>query len=183
MLIGHLVPMNNGEQGEGFREWQQLIIEPVGMGRISATMVENRNKSKENEPDFILWENISKRGDKEKFGGKTFKPRQIGGIWRRTSRDRNTNFLAASIDTPLVYGGKFNFSLFATKVPEGQNPEDYFWTYDAIWSPYKKENNNSSNNSSNDYAAPETYTHGPNGEIPVHFQENGTTPFDDWEHR
>ena len=179
MNIGHLVPMTNGEAGENFREWQQLIIEPVGMGRISATMVENKNKRKENEPDFILWENVTKRGDKEKFNGKTFKPRQIGGVWKKVASGSGISFLAASIDTPLLYGGKLSFSLFETKVPEGQNPEDYFWSYDAVWTPFKKENNNNNRYSqTNDYAEPTTYTPNPNGgTIPVYNEA------DDWEHR
>lgn len=180
MNIGHLVPMTNGEQGENFREWQQLIIEPVGMGRISATMVENKNKRKDTEPDYILWENITKRGDKEKFNGKTFKPRQIGGVWKKIAGTSGISFLAASIDTPLLYGGKLSFSLFETKVPEGQNPEDYFWTYDAVWQPYKKDNANNNNrySASNDYAEPTTYTSNPNGgTIPVYNEA------DDWEHR
>ena len=170
MNIGHIVPMTNGESGENFREWVQLIIEPVGMGRISATMVENKNKRKDTEPDFILWENVTKRGDKEKFGGKTFKPRQIGGVWRKVASGSGMNFLAASIDTPLLYGGKLSFSLFETKVPEGQNPEDYFWSYDAVWQPFKKENNNNNRYSqTSDYAEPTTYTLNPNGgTIPVY---------------
>lgn len=170
MNIGHIVLMNNGATGAEYKEWNQLIIEPVGMGRISATMVENKNKRKENEPDFILWENVTKRGDKEKFGGKTFKPRQIGGVWRKVASGSGMNFLAASIDTPLLYGGKLSFSLFETKVPEGQNPEDYFWSYDAVWQPFKKENNSNSRYSqTNDYAEPTTYTPNPNGgTIPVY---------------
>ena len=62
------------------------------------------------------------------------------------------------------------FSLFETKVPEGQNPEDYFWTYDAVWTAFKKENNNNNRYSqTSDYAEPTTYTLNPNGgTIPVY---------------
>lgn len=92
MNIGHIIPMTNGESGENFKEWQQLIIEPVGMGRISATMVENRNKKKDTEPDYILWENVTKRGDKEKFNGKTFKPRQIGEYGKKLQEHQGLAF-------------------------------------------------------------------------------------------
>ena len=169
MTIGHIVGMTNKKEGEEFREWQQLIIEIPFMGRISATLVENRNKKNPNEPDFTLFENITKRGDKEKFNGKTFKPRSIGGIWRKISKDGRTNFLAGSIDTPIVYGGKFNFSAFETRIPENANVEDYFWSYDVAWNPYKKEQNSNNNYSHNDYAEPTGYTSGPQGkEIPVY---------------
>ena len=176
MTIGHIVQMTNKEEGENFKEWQQLIIEPPFMGRISATLFENKHKKNVNEPDFILYENITKRGDKEKFNNKTFKPRSIGGIWRRTSKDGKTNFLAGSIDTPMVYGGKFNFSLFETKVPDNGKAEDYFWTYDAVWNPFKPNNNNNSNSySHSDYAEPSSYTPGPSGkEIPVYVENDRT---------
>lgn len=176
MTIGHIVQMTNKEEGENFKEWQQLIIEPPFMGRISATLFENKHKKNVNEPDFILYENITKRGDKEKFNNKTFKPRSIGGIWRRTSKDGKTNFLAGSIDTPMVYGGKFNFSLFETKVPDNGKAEDYFWTYDAVWNPFKPNNNNNSNSySHSDYAEPSSYTPGPSGkEIPVYIENDST---------
>lgn len=176
MTIGHIVQMTNKEEGENFKEWQQLIIEPPFMGRISATLFENKHKKNVNEPDFILYENITKRGDKEKFNNKTFKPRSIGGIWRRTSKDGKTNFLAGSIDTPMVYGGKFNFSLFETKVPDNGKAEDYFWTYDAVWNPFKPNNNNNSNSySHSDYAEPSSYTPGPSGkEIPVYVENDST---------
>lgn len=176
MTIGHIVQMTNKEEGENFKEWQQLIIEPPFMGRISATLFENKHKKNVNEPDFILYENITKRGDKEKFNNKTFKPRSIGGIWRRTSKDGKTNFLAGSIDTPIVYGGKFNFSLFETKVPDNGKAEDYFWTYDAVWNPFKPNNNNNSNSYSySDYAEPSSYTPGPSGkEIPVYVENDST---------
>ena len=123
-----------------------------------------------------IYENITKRGDKEKFNNKTFKPRSIGGIWRRTSKDGKTNFLAGSIDTPMVYGGKFNFSLFETKVPDNGKAEDYFWTYDAVWNPFKPNNNNNSNSySHSDYAEPSSYTTGPSGkEIPVYVENDST---------
>ena len=174
MTIGHIVQMTNKEEGENFKEWQQLIIEPPFMGRISATLFENKHKKNVNEPDFILYENITKRGDKEKFNNKIFKPRSIGGIWRRTSKDGKTNFLAGSIDTPMVYGGKFNFSLFETKVPDNGKAEDYFWTYDAVWNPFKPNNNNNSNSySHSDYAEPSSYTPGPSGkEIPVYVEND-----------
>lgn len=176
MTIGHIVQMTNKEEGENFKEWQQLIIEPPFMGRISATLFENKHKKNVNEPDFILYENITKRGDKEKFNNKIFKPRSIGGIWRRTSKDGKTNFLAGSIDTPMVYGGKFNFSLFETKVPDNGKAEDYFWTYDAVWNPFKPNNNNNSNSySHSDYAEPSSYTPGPSGkEIPVYVENDST---------
>lgn len=176
MTIGHIVQMTNKEEGENFKEWQQLIIEPPFMGRISATLFENKHKKNVNEPDFILYENITKRGDKEKFNNKIFKPRSIGGIWRRTSKDGKTNFLAGSIDTPMVYGGKFNFSLFETKVPDNGKAEDYFWTYDAVWNPFKPNNNNNSNSySHSDYVEPSSYTPGPSGkEIPVYVKNDST---------
>ncbi len=172
MNIGHVVTITNKQEGADFKEWQQLIIEPPFMGRISATLVENRSKKNVNEPDFHLYENITKRGDKEKFNGKTFKPRAIGAIWRRISKNGQTNFLAGSIDTPMVYGGKFNFSLFETKIPENANAEDYFWTYDVVWNPYKKENTSNNYSNSYDYAEPAGYTQGPNGNIPVYAEDD-----------
>jgi len=175
MTIGHIVHLTNKESGEAYKEWLQLIIEPPFMGRLSATMFENKNKNKDNEPDFFLYENITKRGDKDKLGGKTFKARQIGAVWRRVSKDGKTNFLAASIDTPLVYGGKFNFSAFESKAIDEANEQEHFCLYDCVWKPYKA--NNSSNNSylSSDYAEPTTYTSNPNGtDIPVYVEN--------WEH-
>jgi|GEM_PF-1949433 len=176
MTIGHIVKLTNKEKGDKYKEWLQLIIEPPFMGRLSATMFENKNKNKDNEPDFFLYENISKRGDKDKFEGKTFKVRQIGAVWRRVSKDGKTNFLALSIDTPLVYGGRFNFSAFETKVPPETNAENYFWLYDCVWKPYKPSGNNSSFYTSNDYAEPLSYTSNPKGgEIPVYVENS-------WEH-
>lgn len=172
MTIGHVVKLTNKEEGSDYREWQQLIIKPPFMERMSATLVENRSKKNNNEPDFLLFENITQRGDKERFNGKTFNARQVGAVWRRVSRDGKTNFLAGSIDTPLVYGGRFNFSLFETKIPEGKNPEDYFWLYDAVWNPYTK-TNNSYSNSNNDYAEPTGYTSSPTGNnIPVYVEND-----------
>ena len=172
MVIGHIVNLTNKQEGENFKEWQQLIREPPFMGRVSATLVANKNKKNSNEPDFHLYENITKRGDKEKFNDKTFKPRAIGAIWRRVSKNGQTNFLAGSIDTPMVYGGKFNFSLFETKIPDNANADDYFWTYDAVWNPFKKENTSNNYNNSYDYAEPTTYTQGPNGNIPVYSEDD-----------
>lgn len=88
------------------------------------------------------------------------------------SKNGQTNFLAGSIDTPMVYGGKFNFSLFETKIPDNAKAEDYFWTYDAVWNPFKKENTSNNYNNSYDYAEPTTYTQGPNGNIPVYSEDD-----------
>ena len=76
----------------------------------------------------------------------------------------------------MVYGGKFNFSLFETKVPDNGKAEDYFWTYDAVWNPFKPNNNNNSNSySHSDYAEPSSYTTGPSGkEIPVYVENDST---------
>jgi len=175
MTIGHIVKLTNKEKGENYKEWLQLIIEPPFMGRLSTTMFENKNKNKDNEPDFFLYENITKRGDKDKFGGFTFKARQIGAVWRRVSKDGKTNFLALSIDTPLVYGGKFNFSAFQSKAVDEAVEQEHFWLYDCVWKPYKANNNNSSYYNNGDYAEPVGYTKGANGDIPVYVENS-------WEH-
>lgn len=56
-------------------------------------LVENRSKKNVNEPDFHLYENITK-GDKEKFNGKTFKPRTIDCNLEKNIKKWTNNFLA-----------------------------------------------------------------------------------------
>jgi uncharacterized protein (DUF736 family) len=146
MIIGHLVPLNNKKEGREYKEWLQLIIEPPFMGRLSATMIMNENKKpNSNEPDFVFYENITKRGDKEKFNGKTFRSRIIGGAWKTISKDGKTEYLKASIDTPLVKDGKFSFSMFLSKPNANETSEDIFWLYDAVWNSYNPNKNNTSN--------------------------------------
>lgn len=171
MLIGHIVLMvNKNDKGE-IIQYQQLVLEILGLNRISVTLFENKNKKNENEPDFTLYQNITKKGDKEKFAGKSFKPRTIGGLWRRVSKDGKTNFLAGSIESPLFENGKMHFSCFETKIPENANAEDYFWTYDVVWNPIKKDSSTSYNNY--DYAIPATYTQSSNGKnIPVYVEDD-----------
>ena len=174
MTVGHIVFMNNKKEGSEYKEWLQLYIEPPFMGRISATMVENKNKKPNSkEPDFVFYENITKRGDREKFGGKAFRSRIIGQAWRSITKDRTVEFLTASIDTPLVQYGKFKFSLFEAKANVNETIDDVFWLYDAVWNPYNPNANN--NNYNNESSAPAAYTSGPNGKIPL--------SYDDYEHR
>lgn len=166
MTIGHLVPMNNGKEGDELKRWLQLIVQPVGMSRISCTFYENKNKQNDKAPDYILYESIQRKGDLEKFGGKPFRTRSIGGGYKKTSSS-GFDYISCSLETPLVYGGKINFSLFPAKPYENESPEDVFWLYDAVWQPYKKQNNNNYNNGGG-YAEPSTYTSNPNGgDIPV----------------
>ncbi len=167
MNIGYLVPMNNGKEGEEFKQWLQLIIQPVGMDRITCTFHKNQNKQNDKSPDYIMYESIQRRGDIEKFG-KPFRTRSIGTGFKKTSKDGETEFISCTIETPLVYGGKLYFSLFEAKPNEGEKQEDVFWLYDAVWQPYQKSNNSNYNSNNDNYAAPTMYTSNPNGgTIPV----------------
>ena len=71
-----------------------------------------------------------------------------------------------------INSGKFNFSLFETKIPENAKAEDYFWTYDVVWNPYKPANTSNNYSNSYDYAEPAGYTQGPNGNIPVYTEDD-----------
>lgn len=60
MVIGHIVNLTNKQEGENFKEWQQLIIEPPFMGRISATLVANKNKKIQMNQIFIYMKTLQK---------------------------------------------------------------------------------------------------------------------------
>jgi uncharacterized protein (DUF736 family) len=122
------------------QEWLELIVRPPMMESGKFSIHPNKEKKNPNEPDQNIWYNFSRKGE-------NYRATKIGGLWKKTSKDGNTEYFTGHIENPLVYGGKMYISCFKAKPLSGQNAEDVTWVYDVLWNP-PKSNGNKNNNSS-----------------------------------
>lgn len=163
MNIGAVKHKTNGKEGDERKEWFELIIRPPFMDSHTFSMHKNTRKQRDSEPDYKIWTNYNRKGEK-------FRGIEVGAVWKKKSRDGNTTFLSASIESPAFASGKINVTLFETKVFEGESAADIDWIYDVVWKP---QTNNQSNSNYGGNTEPHSYTQGPSGnQIPVHV-ENG----------
>jgi len=143
MKIGH-VSKKSYKAGEEVKSYLEMIIRPPFMESATFTVSANKEKLNPNEPDFMIWYNFNRKGEK-------YPSTKVGALWNKTS-DKGTEYKNGSIECPAVQGGKLSISVFAAKVKEGEAVE---WSHDVLWSP-PLASNNSNGYSDGGYAAPYT---------------------------
>lgn len=107
--------------------------------------------------------------------------RQVGAIWNQLSKDGQTAFKSATIESPIFYMGKLHMAIFEVKEPKvitRKEKEDKNILFNVVWTPPKKRENSFG---SNEYA-PQQAPH-PQGDVYVpdesEFRGGGQVPEDD----
>ncbi len=131
------------------QEWLEMAVRPVFMESATLSVHANKNKKNQNEPDYNLWYNFSRKGEK-------FRGAKVGAMWRKTSKDGKTEYFSGHIENPLVYGGKMYISAFKAKPMGNEKAENINWLYDVVWQPPKGGGNQNQNNYNGGGYVPET---------------------------
>jgi len=152
MNIGVIVQNSRLVQKDGVetkQEWLEMILRPPMMQSSTFSVHPNNNKKNQNEPDYNLWYNFSRKGEK-------FRGTKVGGLWRKKSKDGNTEYFSGNIENPLVHGGKMYVTVFKAKPLPNEKAEDINWLYDVIYQP-PKGGVSSQGNSMGGYVPPVEY--------------------------
>lgn len=165
MNIGYVKHKTNGAEGADRKEWFELGIRPPFMESATFSMHKNKDKSKATEPDYTIWTNYNRKGEK-------FRGIKVGGLWKKLQKDGTTPYFTGVIESPAFANGKLNITLFETKVFAGEVAADIDWIYDVNWQPFSE--NPNSGYSTGGYSEPVAYSSNPNGGdgIPVHMENS-----------
>lgn len=164
--IGYVKHKNNGKDGAERKEWFELGIRPPFMESATFSMHKNKDKRNSNEPDYTIWTNYNRKGEK-------FRGVKVGGFWKKVQRDGVTPYFTGVIESPAFVNGKLNITLFETKVFKDEVAADIDWIYDVNWQPSQGSNQNTGG-----YTEPVAYASNPNGgaDIPVHIETPSGRP-------
>lgn len=144
MKIGH-ISKRTYKAGEETKSYLEMIIRPPMMESATFTIVANKEKKNQNEPDFNIWYSINRKGER-------YPSTKVGALWNKIS-DQGVEYKSGSIECPVVDGGNMYIAVFPSKVNEG---EEITWSHDVLWSPPKQQSDNYSGNYGGGYAAPTT---------------------------
>ena len=128
------------------QQWLEMAIRPPFMSSATFSVHPN-NKTKDNEPDYNIWYNFSRKGE-------NYRGTKVGSLWKKKSKDGKTEYFSGHIENPIVANGKMYITVFKAKPMGNEKAEDINWIYDVIWQPYQANNNN---NQSNGYTPPVQY--------------------------
>ena len=157
-------PKGSNEQ----KSFLEMSLRPPLMSSSTFMIVPNRDKQKDNEPDFNILYNFSRRGE-------NYKPTKVGAIWNKTSKDGQTQYKDGYIEQPLMVTGKFYISIFTAKAKDGETLQH---THNVIWSPpFKKDDEQQYETVYETYQTPqETYTT-QNEQNNIQVQDDDEIPF------
>lgn len=133
------------EEG-GEQKWLEMIIEMPFCERLRCAIYPNKNKKNPNDPTWLVWRSYNRKGE-------NFRAVQIGAIWDKVSKSGNP-YKAGHIESAAMNNGKLHFSLFASKVYEGEDPKRVTWAYDVMYSAPEKSYTNSNNSYDSNYNQP-----------------------------
>lgn len=144
MKVGH-ISKKSFKRGEESVSYLEMILRVPMMESATFTVASNKDKSKENAPDFNIFFSINRKGD-------SYPSALVGALWNRVS-DSGVEYKSGYIETPAVTTGKMYIAVFATKVEEGVQKS---YSHDVIWSaPQQRDESSYTENS---YAQPSNST-------------------------
>lgn len=137
------------------QKWMELIIEMPFMERLKCAIYPNKKKQNPNDPSWLIWRSYSRKGE-------SFRAVQIGAIWDKVSK-KGESYKAGHIESAVMSGGKMYFSLFKSKVYDGEDAKRVTWAYDVMYAAPEAKNQGYSGSNSGygqTYDAPPAHYYG-----------------------
>lgn len=137
MKIGQIITEYIPQENAPAKRNIYLIIRPPFMESATMMVVPNTKKNP-NEPDFSIFWNFSRKGEK-------YKSTKVGAMWNKIGQQNGTPYKDGYIESPAINGGKLYITVFEARSEEG---EELTYSHDVMWNPPK----NNSGSSQNDFA-------------------------------
>lgn len=142
MTIGHVITEYYGEDN---KRHLRMVIRPPMMESGTFSVHPNTQKEKENEPDFNIWFNYNRKGEK-------FPSTKVGALWNKVSDRTGNKYKDGYIETPSAMGGKLYIAVVDAKAKEGESALPY--SHNVLWSPPRSNSGGGEYANDGGYAAP-----------------------------